>query len=72
MVEELAEEEWLSPSAAGRALHIHSATLRLHAKRGLVPYAVTPGGAYRYRRSDIEALRRSLDRTGDRSARAVS
>ena len=59
--------QWLSVSAAARALGVSPSTLRLWASEGRVPHVRTAGG---HRRFDPEALRQWLARQPSRAPRA--
>jgi excisionase family DNA binding protein len=61
------EGQWLSVSAAARALGVSPSTLRLWASEGRVPHVRTAGG---HRRFDPEALRQWLARQPPRSSRS--
>lgn len=62
------EGQWLSVSAAARALGVSPSTLRLWASEGRVPHVRTAGG---HRRFDPEALRQWLARQPSRNARSA-
>jgi excisionase family DNA binding protein len=63
-----ADGNWLSVSAAARALGVSSSTLRLWASEGRVPHVRTAGG---HRRFDPEALRQWLARQPARTSRPM-
>ncbi|MCC7117919.1 MAG: helix-turn-helix domain-containing protein [Anaerolineales bacterium] len=46
-------DEWLSLSAAAKALGVHPSTVRLWSDKGLLPTHKTQGGHRRYRREEI-------------------
>ncbi|WP_161494101.1 helix-turn-helix domain-containing protein [Microcella alkaliphila] len=41
---------------AAAIAQLHPDTIRRAVKRGQIPFTTTPGGQYRFRRTDIEAL----------------
>jgi len=49
-------DERLSITEAAKLAQVHPDTLRRAAHRGRVPSTRTPGGQFRFRRADIEAL----------------
>lgn len=46
----------LSPAAAARILGVHTDTVKRWAKGGDIPAFRTPGGWFRFRRSDLAAF----------------
>lgn len=52
----MAEPFNLSPQAAAKLIGCHEDTLKRWAADGKVPAFKTPGGWWRFRRSDIEAF----------------
>ena len=52
-------DERIGIGEAAALAQLHPATIRRAVKRGDIPFTTTPGGQYRFRRGDIEALLQS-------------
>jgi excisionase family DNA binding protein len=50
------EDERIGIGEAAAIAQLHPDTIRRAVKRGEIPFTKTPGGLYRFRRADIEAL----------------
>lgn len=49
-------EQRIGISDAAEIVQVHPDTIRRAVKAGRIPFSRTPGGQYRFLRSDIEAL----------------
>lgn len=61
MVNEEEEPFNLRPAQVARELGVSTSAVKYWVKRGYIPCRYTLGGHSRYRRSDVDALKRTLD-----------
>ncbi len=69
-IQEILQQDWLSPQGAGLLAGISYAWLRQLGERGQVATLQTPLGRL-YKRADVERLRAQRDQAGSGSLRGV-
>ena len=60
LVDDVAENEYLTPGQVARLLHVSPKTISRWAAQGLLPCLVTLGGHRRFRREDVEEVARRM------------
>ena len=60
------EPEYLTPGEVARLLHVSPKTISRWAAQGLIPCLVTLGGHRRFRREDVDEIRRRMFGEGER------
>lgn len=48
------DKQWLKPREAAPMLGVHWKTVKDWAEQGIIPYSLTPGGHFLFKKSDIE------------------
>lgn len=60
------EPEYLTPGEVARLLHVSPKTISRWAAQGLIPCLVTLGGHRRFRREDVDEIRRRMSGEDER------